>query len=465
MRVKHLPRVGLACKTASDILVTLQSAHVNAVAPQDKNQALLARRQAAIPRGVTSATNVFAARAEGAVIWDSEERRYIDFMGGIGVLATGHRHPKVLAAVREQLERYTHTAFQAVPYDLYVRLAERLNALAPFKGPARTLLVTTGAEAVENAVKIARIATGRSAVIAFTGGFHGRTQLTSALTGKVSPYKRAVTASTSDIFRIPFPIAHRGVRVQDTVRAIEVLFYADIEPKRVAAIIIEPVQGEGGFHVAPPDLMLALRKICDDHGILLIADEVQAGFGRTGRLFAIEHSGIEPDLVTMAKSLAGGFPLAGVIGRADIMNSVEPGGLGGTYGGSPIGCAAALAVLDVIEDERLLERANHIGIAIRARLEAIAADERCVPIANIRGSGAMIGFDVVKKHAAAEPDGNGAKNATARALEHGLLLLTCGTYGETIRILCPLTIPDAQLHEGLTKLEQALRLPHGGRHR
>ncbi len=436
---------------------------MNVAVPQTTNQALVTRRQAAVPRGVTSATNVFAARAEGALIWDSEERRYIDFISGIGVLATGHRHPKVLAAVREQLERYTHTAFQAVPYDLYVKLAERLNALAPFKGPARTLLVTTGAEAVENAVKIARVATGRSAVIAFTGGFHGRTQLTSALTGKVSPYKRAVAAATGDVFRIPFPIAHRGVRVQDTVRAIEALFYADIEPTRVAAIIIEPVQGEGGFHVAPAELLLALRKICDEHDILLIADEVQAGFGRTGRLFAIEHSGVEPDLVTMAKSLAGGFPLAGVLGRAHIMDSVEPGGLGGTYGGSPIGCAAALAVLDVIEEERLLQRADHIGAAIRARLDAIASDERCVPIANIRGIGAMIGFDIVKKTAAAEPDGAGAKQATVRALDHGLLLLTCGTYGETIRILCPLTITDALLREGLTMLEHALRLPHGRR--
>lgn len=426
---------------------------------QDSNQALLARRQAAVVRGVAIATNVFAAQANGAEIWDSDGRRYIDFAGGIGVLATGHRHPKVIAAVREQLDCYTHTAFQVMAYEPYVRLAERLNALAPFKGPARTLLVTTGAEAVENAVKIARVATGRSAVIAFSGAFHGRTQLTSTLTGKVTPYKRAVNASASDIFRIPFPIGHRGVDVQDTVRAIQALFYADVEPSRVAAIIIEPVQGEGGFHVAPPELLVALRRICDEHGIVLIADEVQAGFGRTGRMFAIEHSGVEPDLVTMAKSLAGGFPLAGVLGRAAIMEAVEPGGLGGTYAGSPIGCAAALAVLDVIEEEKLLERANHIGTLIRQQLVAIAANERCVPIANVRGPGAMIGFDVVKTRGAGnEPDGATAKLVTTRALEHGLLLLTCGTYGETIRILCPLTISDALLREGLAAMQKALTL-------
>lgn len=432
-------------------------------APLDTNQTLLARRQAAVARGVASATTAFAARADGAEIWDSDGRRYIDFAGGIGVLATGHRHPKVLAAVREQLDRYTHTAFQVMPYEPYVRLAERLNALAPFKGSARTLLVTTGAEAVENAVKIARVATTRSAVIAFSGAFHGRTQLTSALTGKVSPYKRAVAASSSGVFRIPFPIGHRGVCVQDTVRAVEALFYADVEPSRVAAIIVEPVQGEGGFHVAPPELLVTLRRICDEHGIVLIADEVQAGFGRTGRLFAIEHSSVEPDLVTMAKSLAGGFPLAGVLGRADIMESVEPGGLGGTYGGSPIGCAAALAVLDVIDEERLLERANHIGTVIRERLTSTVANDRCVPIANVRGIGAMIGFDIVKTRDGAEPDGAGAKLATTRAMEHGLLLLTCGTYGETVRILCPLTISDALLHEGLAAMQLALTLSSDGR--
>lgn len=428
-------------------------------AHQNTNQSLLSRRQAAVARGVATATAAFASQASGAEIWDADGRRYIDFAGGIGVLATGHRHPKVIAAVREQLDRYTHTAFQVMAYEPYVRLAERLNALAPFKEPARTLLVTTGAEAVENAVKIARVATGRSAVIAFSGAFHGRTQLTAALTGKVNPYKRAVAANASDIYRIPFPIGFRGVQVQDTIRAVEALFYADVEPTRVAAIIIEPVQGEGGFHVAPPELLAALRKICDEHGIVLIADEVQAGFGRTGRMFAIEHSAVEPDLVTMAKSLAGGFPLAGVLGRARIMDSVEPGGLGGTYGGSPIGCAAALAVLDVIEEESLLDRANHIGTVIREQLASIATNGRCVPIANIRGIGSMIGFDVVKSREGAEPDGAAAKLATTRALEHGLLLLTCGTYGETIRILCPLTISDAQLREGLATMQQALTLP------
>lgn len=380
----------------------------------------------------------------------------MDFASGIGVLATGHCHPRVIAAVREQLECFTHTAFQVMAYEPYVLLAERLNALAPFTGAAKTVFLTTGAEAVENAIKIARVATGRSAVIAFSGAFHGRTQLSMGLTGKVAPYKRAVSGGGTDIFRVPFPILHRDISVEDTLRAFEALFYADIEPQRVAAIIIEPVQGEGGFHVAPPELLVALRELCDRHGIVLIADEIQSGFGRTGRLFAIEHSGVQPDLVTVAKSLAGGFPLAGVIGRAEIMERVEPGGLGGTYGGSPVGCAAALAVLDVIEQERLLERAAHIGAVIRARIGAIARRSDALPIANLRGLGAMVGFDIVDDRKACRPDGATAKRLTTRALQQGLVILSCGTYGETIRILVPLTASDLILEEGLDMLEQAL---------
>ena len=421
---------------------------------QDTAQ-LNARRSAAVPRGITSATAAFAERAENAEIWDCHGRRYVDFAGGIGVLATGHRHPKVMAAVGAQLARFTHTSFQVMAYESYISLAERLNAMAPFKGPAKTLLLTTGVEAVEAAIKIARIATGRMGVIAFSGAFHGRTSLGLALTGKTLPYKHGVDGWLPGIFHVPFPAAHRGISVEESLRALELVLGADAEPSRVAAILIEPVQGEGGFNVAPPKLLLELRRICDAHGILLIADEIQSGYGRTGRMFAIEHAGVEPDLVTLAKSLAGGFPLSAVMGRAAVMDAVEPGGLGGTYGGSPIGCAAALAVLDVIKEEQLLARAEAIGDRLRARLGALAESNACVPIGNVRGLGAMIGFDVLKSRGG-EPSGPLAKGATERALEAGLILLSCGLQGETIRILVPLTIADATLEEGLEKLGQAL---------
>jgi 4-aminobutyrate aminotransferase/(S)-3-amino-2-methylpropionate transaminase len=421
---------------------------------------LAVRRSAAIPRGVATATPLFAAQANNAEIRDTEGDLYIDFAGGIGVLATGHRHPRVIAAVIEQLELYTHTSFQVMAYEPYIELAERLNAIAPFKGPAKTLLLTTGAEAVENAVKIARIATGRRAVIAFSGAFHGRTMMTLALTGKMSPYKRlAGSFGSGDLYRIPFPIGHRGIGVEESLRALDALFYADIEPGEVAAVIIEPVQGEGGFHIAPPELLRRLREICNAHGILLIADEIQCGFGRTGRMFAIQHACVEPDLVTLAKSLAGGFPLSAVVGRAGLMDKVGPGGLGGTYGGSPIGCSAALAVLDVIAEERLLARADLLGTRMRARLGEIAKRDDVVPIANVRGLGAMVGFDCVSAADRNEPDGAAAREVATRALAAGLIILTCGTFGETLRILVPLTIPDAQLDEGLNLLERALQLP------
>lgn len=335
-----------------------------------KNSSLQARRVAAVPRGVGTAFPVFASRAEGSELWDVDGNRYIDFAGGIAVLNTGHRHPKVIAAVRQQLDSYTHTAFQIVPYEPYIALCERLNGLAPFSGEAKTILFSTGAEAVENAVKIARAATGRPGIIAFGGGFHGRTMMTMALTGKVAPYKKKFGPMPGGVYHLPFPIPQDGVTVADTMRALDLLFRADIEPAHVAAIIIEPVQGEGGFHPAPTELLQALRKVCDEHGILLIADEIQTGFARTGKMFGIENSGIEPDLVTIAKSLAGGFPLSGVIGRAAVMDGPEPGGLGGTYAGSPIACAAALAVLDVIAEERLIDRANVLGERIRANWRA-----------------------------------------------------------------------------------------------
>ena len=419
------------------------------------NADLLTRRLAAVPRGVSTATAIFAARAENAELWDVEGNRYVDFAGGIAVLNTGHRHPKVLAAVRDQLDAYTHTAFQVVAYEPYIALAERLNALAPFDGPAKTILFTTGAEAVENAVKIARAATGRSAVIAFAGGFHGRTMLTMAMTGKVAPYKRLFGPLPAEVFHAPFPVEQYGVSVEDSLKALEFLFRADVEPERVAAIVIEPIQGEGGFQPAPPELLRALRDLCDRHGILLISDEVQAGFARTGKMFGIEHSGVQPDLITVAKSLAGGFPLSGVIGKAAIMDAAEPGGLGGTYAGPPIACAAALAVLDVIAEEKLMERADAQGARMRGRLEAMSQRNDLVPIANIRGPGAMIGFDILRARGG-ESDGAEAKAVTVRALSKGLILLSCGVYGETIRLLAPLTASDVILDEGLDILEAAL---------
>jgi 4-aminobutyrate aminotransferase / (S)-3-amino-2-methylpropionate transaminase / 5-aminovalerate transaminase len=420
------------------------------------NADLLARRTAAIPRGVSVATSVFAARAENAELWDVEGKRYVDFAGGIAVLNTGHRHPKVMAAVAKQAELFTHTAFQVMAYEPYIALAERLNAAAPFSGPAKTIFFTTGAEALENAVKIARAATGRTGVIAFTGGFHGRTMMTMAMTGKVLPYKRSFGPMPADVFHVPFPSAQSGVTVAESLRAIEFLFAADIPADRVAAIVIEPVQGEGGFLITPPELLRALRELCDRHGILLIADEVQTGFARTGKLFAISHSGVEPDMITMAKSLAGGFPLSGVLGRAAVMDMVDPGGLGGTYAGSPLACAAALAVLDVIEEEKLCERADAIGAMMVERLKALQGRNDLVAIADVRALGAMVAFDVVKDRAGKEPDKDAAAAVARKALDLGLILLTCGTAGNVVRILVPLTASDAILHEGMDLLTAAL---------
>ena len=416
------------------------------------NASLAARRDRAVPLGIASSTAIYADRAENAELWDVEGRRYVDFAGGIAVLNTGHRHPKVMAAVEAQLGRFSHTAFQVSPYESYIELAERLNARAPFSGDAKTIFFTTGGEATENAIKVARASTGRSAVIAFTGAFHGRTLLASAMTGKVTPYKRKIGPMPPEVFHAPFPTGIDGNTVERSLTALAYLFAADVDPERVAAVIVEPVQGEGGFHVAPTEFLEALRALADQHGFLLIADEVQAGFGRTGKLFGIEHSGVEPDLVCIAKSLAGGFPLSGLIGRAPLMDALDPGCLGGTYGGSPLGTVAALAVLDVIDEEKLLDRSTAIGERIGARVKAFAAAG--LPVANLRGLGAMVGFDVT--NAAGETDGAMAKAVTVAALEAGLILLSCGTKGETIRILVPLTASDAIIDEGLDIIEASL---------
>jgi len=418
------------------------------------NADLLARRTRAIPRGVATATPVFAARAENAELWDIEGKRYVDFAGGIAVLNTGHRHPRVMAAVARQSELYTHTAFQVVAYEPYIELAERLNALAPIEGDAKTIFFTTGAEATENAVKVARAATGRPGIVAFAGGFHGRTLLSSAMTGKVSPYKKGLGPFPGEIYHVPLPSPTNGVTLAETLRAIDFLFAADIEPERIAAFIVEPVQGEGGFHMPDPALFEALAKLREQYGILIVADEVQTGFARTGKMFGIEHQPIKPDLITVAKSLAGGFPLSGLIGRADIMDAITPGGLGGTYAGSPVACAAALAVLDVIADEKLIDRANAMGAKIRAAINAAAARNDTVNIAGLRGPGAMIGFDILDSDG--NPDGAEAKRVTVRALEKGLIVLTCGTHGQALWILVPLTADDAILDEGLSILTEAL---------
>ena len=414
------------------------------------------RRAAAVSRGISAGAPVIAARAENSEIWDIEGNRYIDFGGGIAVVNTGHRHPLVMKRVYEQLEKFTHTCAMVMPYQPFIELSEKLNALAPISGEVKCALLTTGAEAVENAVKFARAYTGRSDIIAFHGGFHGRTNLAMALTGKVVPYKTRFGPFAGGIWHVPFPVAHKGHSVDESIHAIEWLFKADVEPSRVAAIIIEPVQGEGGFYVAPKELMVRLRKLCDTHGILLIADEIQSGFGRTGKWFAMEHYGVEPDLMTVAKSLAGGFPLAGVVGRAAIMDAPDPGGIGGTYAGNPVACAAALGVIEAFEQDQLLERAEKQGRTMVQRLTALKAKGRGIPIGDVRALGAMVAFEVVTQHGGNDPDAAGAKALAAKCLERGLLILTCGVYSDTVRLLCPLTASDQIIAEGLDILEAAV---------
>ena len=422
--------------------------------PNLNNAALMARRQAAIPRGVGHSHQIFIERGENAEIWDVEGRRFIDFAGGIAVLNTGHRHPTVMQAVKDQLDKYTHTCFQVLAYEPYVELAERLNAKAPGDFAKKTLFLTTGAEAVENAIKIARAHTGRSGVIAFTGGYHGRTLLTLGLTGKVVPYKTGFGPFPAEIFHARFPNALHGVSVDDAIASVELILKNDIEASRVAAIIVEPVQGEGGFNVAPPEFFQRLRALCDAHGMLLIADEVQTGAGRTGTWFAVEQSGVAPDMITTAKSLGGGFPISAVIGRAEVMDAPAPGGLGGTYAGSPVACAAALAVLDVFEQENLLQRCRDVGQRVMASLQALAQKHSC--IAEVRGMGAMIAIELCKNGDPHQPDADLTKALAAEATKRGLILLTCGTYGNVVRILVPLTASDAVLDEGVAIIAASL---------
>lgn len=416
-------------------------------------ETLAARRTAAIPRGVSTPFPLYVNKADGSEVWDEDGNHLIDFAGGIGVLNVGHRHPKVIAAVKAQLDSFTHTCFQVGQYETYIRLAERLNELAPGDHAKKTIFLTTGAEAVENAVKIARAYTGRSAVIAFSAAFHGRTMMTMALTGKVKPYKVGFGPFPGEVYHVPFPaVSDEGG--SSAFEALETLFRSDVDPQRVAAIIIEPVQGEGGFNIAPPAFLQKLRALCDTHGILLVADEIQSGFARTGKMFAIEHSGVIPDLMTTAKSMAGGFPLAAVTGRAEIMDAANPGGLGGTYAGNPLACAAAHAVLDIMEEENMLDLSNALGRKLKDKLGQLAKRNSSRCIENIRGLGAMVAMDIVDEKG--EPDGQTAGRLTRQALDDGLIVLSCGVNGNVIRFLMPLNISDKLLDEGLKRLENSL---------
>jgi 4-aminobutyrate aminotransferase len=414
------------------------------------------RRVAAVPRGISHATAIYAKRAKNGEIWSEDGKRYIDFAAGIAVVNTGHQHPKVVAAVAEQMKSFSHVCFQVTPYETYVRLAERLNAIAPVAAPTKTMLVSTGAEAVENAVKVARAFTGRPGVISFTGGFHGRTLLGMALTGKVVPYKKGFGPFPPEVYNVAFPNTYHGVSGEQSLAALKSLFKHTADPSSIAAIIIEPVQGEGGFNIAPFDFLRALRALCDEHGILLVADEIQTGFARTGKMFGLEHAGIKADVVAMAKGLAGGFPLSAITGRADVMDASNPGGLGGTYAGNPVACAAAHAVLDVIEEEKLCERANAIGKIILDRCNQIKARSNLNCVGDVRGLGAMCAIELVKDTASAEPAPQLTQTLTKVANENGLILLSCGTYGNVIRFLVPLTVSDTLVRDGMDIFEASL---------
>jgi 4-aminobutyrate aminotransferase/4-aminobutyrate aminotransferase/(S)-3-amino-2-methylpropionate transaminase len=411
------------------------------------NAQLMARRVVTLPRGVGNAHPVFAKKALNAEIWDVEGKRYIDFCAGIAVVNTGHCHPRVVAAIREQSAQFTHTCFQVVAYEGYVTLAERLCRLAPGSAPKKAFFMNTGAEAVENAVKAARAYTGRPGIIAFDGAFHGRTLLTLALTGKVDPYKTGFGPFPGEIYHAPYPSAVQGISEDDAVAGIGKIFKNDIEAARVAAVIVEPVQGEGGYIPAPAGFLQRLRRLCDQHGILLISDEIQTGVARTGKFFAIEHSGVIPDIITVAKGLGGGTVISGVIGRADVMDASVPGGLGGTYGGNPVSCAAALAVLDIVEEEKLCARSATIGRRIRACFADLS--KQWPFIADIRGLGAMtaVEFGIGGDKTRPAPEIAGALKA--EALKRGLILLNCGVNGNVLRIMVPLTIQEEVLDEGL----------------
>ena len=412
------------------------------------NKNLQDRKTKVIARGQGNLYPIYIEHAKNSEIWDVEGNRFIDFGAGIAVCNTGHSHPKVTAAAKAQLDKFSHTCIMINPYEVGVELAEKLTNIAPGNSDKKAIFVSTGAEAVENCVKIARAHTGRRGVIAFNGGFHGRTNLTMALTGKVTPYKNLFGPFPGDIFHAPFPIECHNISVEASLKAVENLFKVDIAPTDVAAIIVEPVQGEGGFYAAPTEFLQALRKICDEHGIVLIADEIQTGFARTGKMFCCEYSGIEPDLITMAKGIAGGFPIAAVVGKSHIMDAPLPGGLGGTYGGSPVACAAALAVLEVIEEENLVSRSAQIGAIFNERLSQLQSQYPTL-IGDVRNQGAMIAIELFKDGDSEQPNTELTQAIIANAAKYGLVLLACGFYSNVIRFLPALTISNETANEGL----------------
>ena len=421
------------------------------------NAAWQTRKDEAMARGESNLAQLYVERAKGSEIWDVEGKRYIDFATGIAVCNTGHTHPKVTQAVIEQVSRFSHTCVMVTPYDSAVRLAEKLNELAPGPTPKKSMFVTTGAEAVENAIKIARAHTGRRAVIAFDGGYHGRTNFTLGLTGKNAPYKQNFGPFPADIYRAPFPIPYHGVSEEQALRAINMLFKCDVYPKDVAAIILEPVQGEGGFYPASNSFLKAVRTLCDEHGIVLILDEIQSGFARSGKFFCHEYSGVEADLITVAKGMAGGYPIAGVVGKAEIMDAPEPGGLGGTYAGSPVGCAAALAVIDVIEEENLVQASNRIAKTFNKRLSALQEKHPDI-IGDIRTDrGAMMAVELVQDGDADKPNVDLTAKLVSECYDRGLVVLRCGIRGNVFRFLPALTISDAMINEGFDIFDAALQ--------
>jgi 4-aminobutyrate aminotransferase / (S)-3-amino-2-methylpropionate transaminase / 5-aminovalerate transaminase len=417
-------------------------------------QSVAAMRNTFVARGVATAHPIVAARAAGAYLWDEAGRKYLDFVGGIGVLNVGHNHPAVVAAVQKQLESFSHVCFQVVSYEPYIRLAARLSDLvAPGQG-YKSAFFTTGAEAVENAIKIARGYTNRPGVIAFRGGFHGRTLLGMSLTGMSAPYKQNFGPFAPDVYHAPYPNAYHDISSEDALKALHTIFSTQIQPDRVAAIILEPVQGDGGFLAAPAEFMKALRELTTKHGIVLICDEIQTGFGRTGKMFGFQHSGIEPDLVTVAKSLAGGLPISGVVGRPEIIDAPQPGGLGGTYGGNPLGCAAANAVLDIFERENLLERSIKIGEQLRAGLEELKSKHS--EMGEVRQIGAMVAVEFVSDAQTKSPDGALVNRILDAAREEGLLIIKCGVERNVVRFLSPLTISDRDVSDALGMFGRAL---------
>ncbi|MDR5859342.1 4-aminobutyrate--2-oxoglutarate transaminase [Halomonas eurihalina] len=412
-------------------------------------------KQRYVASGAASPATAFADRAENAEIWDADGNRFIDFAGGIGVLNIGHRHPKVVEAVKAQLDRVMHTCQTVMPYEGYVKVAEKLSQVTPVRGHAKVMLANSGAEALENAVKVARAATGKNNVICFDGGYHGRTFMTMAMNGKVAPYSTDFGSMPGNVFRAPFPVPYHGVSEDEALRGLKMTLKTDANPKDTAAIVLEPVLGEGGFYPAPPSFLKAIREICDEHGILMIIDEVQSGFGRTGKLFAIEHSGVEPDIMTMAKSMADGMPISAVVGTDKVMDASGGNSLGGTYTGSPVSCAATLAVLEVFEQENILEKSQALGDKLAARFATWQRDFACID--NARNMGAMAAFDVVADKSAHSPDAELTAALCKKAREKGLILLSCGMYGNTIRFLMPVTIEDAILEEGLDIIETCLK--------